>query len=637
MSPFAWKRLNSTEDHELHPSRPDYSTDEVAHSRHPSTETIAADYRNTHERSLFDTLSPSPKQPLSSRPSFNKPAAKKAFHTLHLLAAATSLICLILAIVAVAVEDLSWKLGTQNYQLIVLGFLLGIMNLCLDSVTPMFFLLLEARFGPSTLQNYNGILRNEVFSSKLSWFWRIMLSLVLALPLGLSVAYKTFTGGESTNWVHVAPYVGNTSYLGMFAPPGMQGLGLNTGVSLFSNATLPFAVAASDHNGIEPPMPPRSQQPYGYNILSMGGGSAAALDIPQPSEVSAVQALLAGGESWNFTSVVVGTVAVYNKSWSRDSETDKSDFEEVCKAAREANYSAGAYARLSMLNDWPLMLLNDPSAGDQTAQYIGFVPDSGEKSAKSCSNDFPYIKRYDISRNTCQGTWSITREGIGLVHGFCNPGLKEPPERQEVILHNRLSLSLWYMPSLVEFLGPFATSRNKSEWEERYFGVSMAAMIWSRITATHDPANQTRLFEAPKELADLGFEEAGLIYPADRTVGQRADYVRPTLRKSNLLYFVLAIQPLLIFLILGLSASIFHSTPLDKGFGLISILSGIDRESLNTLAGAALSGELARSVKLVMRPVKGDQNDAIEYHVVLPSSELARSRTEKLGRNVVYH
>ncbi|KAK1638965.1 hypothetical protein BDP81DRAFT_447858 [Colletotrichum phormii] len=79
---------------------------------------------------------------------------------------------------------------------------------------------------------------------------------------------------------------------------------------------------------------------------------------------------------------------------------------------------------------------------------------------------------------------------------------------------------------------------------------------------------------------------------ADQTIF----YSRPTLRKSPWLYLVLAIQPLLIFIILGLIVML-HSEPLSRGFGLVSILSGIDRQSLNNLAGASLSGDLSRIVR----------------------------------------
>lgn len=97
-----------------------------------------------------------------------KPIVKKRLHSLNLVAAGSSLICLALAITAMGNESISWRLGTRNDHLIVVGFLLSIMNLSLNSVVPTLFLLLEARFGPSTLQNYDGITRNQILGSRLS-------------------------------------------------------------------------------------------------------------------------------------------------------------------------------------------------------------------------------------------------------------------------------------------------------------------------------------------------------------------------------------------------------------------------------------------------------------------------------------
>ena len=183
------------------------------------------------------------------------PTAKKRLHISHVLTAFVSLIRLALAVTAVANETVSWHLGQKNYQLVVVGFLLSIMSLCLNSTTPSLFLHFEARYGPSTLQNYEGILRNQILGSRLDVLWRLILGLKTILPLGLSVADKIFTRGYSSLTVNAADYIGNTSYYGMFAPPGLQSLGEQTGISLFSNATLPFMVTASPIYGTESPMP----------------------------------------------------------------------------------------------------------------------------------------------------------------------------------------------------------------------------------------------------------------------------------------------------------------------------------------------------------------------------------------------
>ncbi|KAL8737747.1 MAG: hypothetical protein Q9181_001375 [Wetmoreana brouardii] len=283
MPSHRWQRLEDDQGYELNipAAHTNESTEEVAHSyrrgRTHSSDNLQKPIPDHHGRGISFKASPN-RGP--SHPPLGKPTVKKRFHILHVLAASISLICFALAVAAVANENISWRLGRKNYQLIVLGFLLGIMNLCLGSVAPTTFLHLEARYGSSTLQNYNGILRNE-----------------------------------STKEIDVTTYIRNTSYYGMFAPPGLQLLGEKTGVSLFSNATLPFAVTSSQQNGSEPPLPTDAQA-YGFNILLLNNESAAVLDIPQPSYVSAVQSLLAGGESWNISAPVFATVAAYNHSRS---------------------------------------------------------------------------------------------------------------------------------------------------------------------------------------------------------------------------------------------------------------------------------------------------------------------------------
>jgi hypothetical protein len=204
-------------------------------------------------------------------------------------------------------------------------------------------------------------------------------------------------------------------------------------------------------------------------------------------------------------------------------------------------------------------------------------------------------------------------------------------------MDNTLFLGVWYMSSLVELLGPFATIRNQSEWVGPYMATGTAAMLWSRIIVLNsaenlvgsDPLPLRVTQRATKSGENLTYEDVGLIYP----VNDNVVYIRPTLQKSGLLYFVLAIQPVLIVVIFGLTL-MFYSTPLDKGFGLISILSGIDTRSLDSLTGAALSGELARNDKLVIRPIQDDYKGAIEYHIELPPTAPGNGR---LAQNVIYH
>ena len=70
-----------------------------------------------------------------------------------------------------------------------------------------------------------------------------------------------------------------------------------------------------------------------------------------------------------------------------------------------------------------------------------------------------------------------------------------------------------------------------------------------------------------------------------------------SLKRSNLLLFVLLVNPTLA--VLANVAKVFlRSTPIGDGFGLISLLSGVNEESLQILRGAALSGTLVRDAKV---------------------------------------
>lgn len=353
------------------------------------------------------------------------------------------------------------------------------------------------------------------------------------------------------------------------------------------------------------------------------------LDIPEPSYVSTVQKLLAGGESWNITAPVFATVATFNHSETEDRDEFESYFISFCE---DAKASSGAFSHMSMMNDFCVNLIDHASPGDQSLQYIALSPDPGIEYEASCENLTQYAKPYDVNRQLCKGTWSITQVGIQLVDGSCD-GTVLPPEKQLFITNNTPFLGVWYMSSLVEFLGSFATTRNESKWIGPYMATGIAAMLWSRITALNSAANLDATPALQRKFSNLNYEDAGLVYP----VGDTVTYVRPTLRKSGLLYAIFVIQPLLIFLVLILT-SLFRSTPVDEGFGLISILSGVDRGSLDVLAGAALSGKLARSVKLVVQPREDSEgNGTVEYRCQSEFSTGRHLRSGRLNPRTIYH
>lgn len=583
----------------------------------------------------------------SSLPPLGKPRAKHRFSVSDLSVTALSLVCLAMAVMAVANEAVSWRLGVANNQLIAVGFLLSIMNLCLGSVTSTFFLLIEARFGSSILQNYDGILRNKPMAPRLGLPWRVVLSLFLVLPIVVSVAYKTFKGGQSLKGVKSADYVSIPTNYGMVATPGLMVTGQNpTGLAQYFNATQHFQASTSPVNGSEPPLPqfPKS---YGYNVLLLNGNSTAVLDILHPDFIAAVQDVLAVGESWVVSAPVIGTVATLSTFKAVDPSGFATALQSACTSADDAIRSAGnANWTYNSMDIWAhdtssLWLLDQDNLSDQSMQYVSFFP--LYRGLVDCPGLLPYIQLYNIYRQQCQGTWSITRAGIELTNGSCD-GAPLSADKQQMITWNNMKLPYFYLPTLLDFLNPFSPfgSRNQSDWNGPYMATSMAAMVWSRVVAI-DTIGSLPLSAASRYDTNsyswttsagtrLNFEDIKLLYrvdPSDQTIL----YIRPTLQKSPLLYFILAFQPLLTVAILGAILTM-HSVPLDKGFGLVSILSGIDRRTLDILSGASLSGELTHRVKLLISPTDNGRFGKLDFRAIHVSQD--SKGKEQLRRDVLY-
>lgn len=56
------------------------------------------------------------------------------------------------------------------------------MNLCLNVIAPQIFLMSEARFSHSYIQNYDAILRSSLVLSHTDLIWRAVLLIMIALP-----------------------------------------------------------------------------------------------------------------------------------------------------------------------------------------------------------------------------------------------------------------------------------------------------------------------------------------------------------------------------------------------------------------------------------------------------------------------
>jgi hypothetical protein len=99
------------------------------------------------------------------------------------------LVCLALATMAIFWSKAAIFLGQVN-QLIVIGFLLAIMGLCLDYQAKLVALILAGNRKKSTIQDFDALMRKDISASNVHWEYRLLLLFLFGLPLGLSVPTK---------------------------------------------------------------------------------------------------------------------------------------------------------------------------------------------------------------------------------------------------------------------------------------------------------------------------------------------------------------------------------------------------------------------------------------------------------------
>ena len=147
------------------------------------------------------------------------------------------------------------------------------------------------------------------------------------------------------------------------------------------------------------------------------------------------------------------------------------------------------------------------------------------------------------------------------------------------------------MPVLIHALELYFDDQSESLWRFPAYTTGVATSYWARY-----------LYKLPG--SSQGLWDPKLNYPA------KNEYIVSTvstLRADWRPYVLLAIQPVLA-LVMFLCSTWLHTTPFSKGFGMVAIMSGTQRNDLKLLSGAAFSGELKRPVKLVIS-VNNDRCD----------------------------
>ncbi|KAI9728003.1 MAG: hypothetical protein M1828_005408 [Chrysothrix sp. TS-e1954] len=506
-------------------------------------------------------------------------------------------LCLAISIIIVRNGYLGWFLGYNN-QLTVVGFLLSVEQFCIMRIIPSLLMMIEARFGRSFLQNFDAIMRMSMLASNVVLFWRLTIAFLLLLPTALSVGYKRFDNGNST----VALYSGGNQY-GMTGPPGLDQIGQSVGLSLMVNSSLPFIVASAGNGTYEPPLPV-FPQPYGFNTLILSNTSAAALDAPGPDAVLQIQSKLGLMEQRTVTADVTGTVASTVPDFDRSqlSNTNSSD-------PAVPLPSSDALSLIPMFQGQSVGLWTEfLGVGNSSFAYISIFDGNGGGTVDTSDPNFPNFTQnalqFFIKRQSCSGTWAITSNSISLIAGTCSDQPLPEDPAQLVFSKTTLALGDWYMPMLVEFLGPFGSKRSDSPWLYPTYCATVASMYWSRVTGLGGLFKYTSNYNA----SDI-YEEQIRYFGNDHITS-----TRPTMRRSPLLLAIL-VTPAFICTLGFLFEFIFFTVPIGKGFGLTAILSGLDPSSTKAVYGASFSGILRKPIRLRIAPASAREGfEMLQHH-----------------------
>lgn len=493
-------------------------------------------------------------------------------------------------------------------QITIVGFLLSLMNHCLQKVAPFLFILIEARFGSSGLQNYDGLMRWSLWAERLHLTWKASIIFLLTLPLILSAVYKQFTGG--TGWVQAA------ASKGYYGPTAAQGLKHAGGQTIMASAVHPY-MAASRHDADFPDLT-KGTQAYGYNILLLSNTSAAALDSPLPNHISHLQSQLTNIATYYLEADVRGTVTHYN-STADSHRRDPSFWRKYFPTGPELRAATDIWPWNRWYFGWQMLSSasdNSTYAWDPSWSFMGYYtrPDLVSQ-PHDITREFEQTARgFDTHRHACRGKWKVTRNSIELLSGSCDP---TPLELKYQYLSNCQLPLTHYVELLAEFLGPFAESRKYSPWLLPTFSVVTAAMYSSQVADSEgfvwiQPDGPIWQEWNPGNDPDFRYNETYLL---DESLLMEV----PTMCASPGLYFVIILQPILTIMAF-VSTLWLHNTPISRNFCLVSVLAGVDKDSLKLLEGASFSGKLDRSMRLQITALEetsasGERLPRLEYAI----------------------
>ena len=520
-----------------------------------------------------------------------KASPKPRADNIDLFALLVSLVCFVLAILTVVPSlTFSWRLGFKK-QIVVIGVILGIQNLCLQRVMPSSFVLLEARLGKSVIQNYDAILRNQYIGRHIHPAWRAGLFVLSILPIALSIAYKQYLGGTGSG-----PITDNeirNAFYGLAYPDLGQYTSMSNSIYLSMNANSGFLNASRFDQ--EYPLHTEFPLVYGYNTLVLSEDSAALLDVPLATYISEIQGRLIQNETWQVSALVDAIVATRSKSIAGPRQ-DRDFLNQTMRYAYNGFASESLFQNETGLGfGW--ISVGVPEVGDAYCMMGSFGNDSAPAPSpigitRNISDEgflsfMESAPMFTIKRQGCQAKWAISQSDVKLLEGHCLNESTTGQTPSSRVLHDGQTSPFAFdvLPVLVNSIGVYSTTRPTSKWKQVSYVVAAANTWWARsVYLNYGTLDKEYIFRT---------------YPETRYSPRNQSILstRPTLDATWGLYVVLAVFPF-ITLLLFIPSLLFYSLPIGTGFGLISILAGIDRRSLELIRGAGLSGKLERPINL---------------------------------------
>lgn len=549
--------------------------------------------------------------------SLGKPREKQYIKIFDLVIVLVTWACLAIAVIFITPRlHLAWQVQ-QRRQLQIIGLMISTMSQCVQVLAPNLWIMLEACFKRPKLQNFDAILRNSVMVSHTHPLWRVLLLAFILLPIGLGAPYKQFTNGFSERKIDLPA---NMKY-GLTAPAGLMRPEIfKFGPAYMVNATLPFLLASIEKQTSTPPQSPDFSKPvsYGFNLLTLNNHSTAFLDTPMPLNVSHLQGTLNNdtGNYLTLTANVHATVATYNDSIESGGSNDAFWNEyDINISNPQQVLDDNILAQGDLRSNFTLGILYRSRV---PWIFLSFLPTNATADTGSWLNDsvlstwVPAFRAnallFNMERRACTGTWQITYNSIDLVGGSCDAAVPD----QGFFITNDFGFNDYYMPNLAEFLAPMGPAPGdpgvyapKNPWLMSTFATVVAGMYWSRGTAY-------RSFDNFQDYHNDA-EKSELLYSVLDPVPSLSS-IRQTMKPSALLYFVLAVQPVLITLIVLASFIMSFISRLDgANFNIIAVLAGVRTETLRLFEGASFSGTLRKAVEMrIVSPNTEDESKTKE-------------------------